>query len=128
MGLRFFVGDGFPVPQHWKKPISAWCRGTFFGLLVGLWIVLSKASLWWEVARGARRKEEAWQMAQIYSFDLACSGANSLREGAFLCCSFPLSPFHFQFEQDISFPLGFHCGGFFGILRVVYGKKAVLCL
>jgi len=67
-------------------------------------------------------------MAQIYSFDLACSGANSLREGAFLCCSFPLSPFHFQFEQDISFSLGFHCGGFFGILRVVYGKKVVLCL
>ena len=39
IGLWFFVGDGFPVPQHWKKPIFAWCRGTFLGLIVGLRIV-----------------------------------------------------------------------------------------
>ena len=36
------------------------CAGGDFD---GLRIVLSKASLWREVARGARRKEAAWLMA-----------------------------------------------------------------
>ena len=55
-----------------RRPISAWCGGPFLGLLVGRWFVLSKASLWREVAREARRKEAAWLTAQVHSSGIAC--------------------------------------------------------